>query len=73
MGTASETPHIQTRFFHSQELPGQVCAQAFCKPRLGEPDRYLEMQTSNWHSNMLAATEDLEQKIKLDGFKKASL
>ena len=73
MGTASETPDIQTRFFHSQELPGQVCAQAFCKPRLGEPNKYHEMQFSGWHKTMLAATEDLEQKIKLEGFKKASL
>lgn len=73
MGTASETPDIQTRFVLSQELPGQVCAQAFCKPRLGEANRYHEMQVSGWHSSMLAATEDLEQRIKLEGFKKASL
>lgn len=73
MGTASETPYIQTRFVHSQELPGQVCAQAFCKPRLGDANRYHEMQVSGWHPNMLAATEDLEQRIKLEGFKKASL
>lgn len=73
MVTASETPDIQTRFVHSKALPGQVCAQAFCKPRLGEPDKYLEMQTSAWHPNALAATEDLEQRLKLDGFKKASL
>ena len=73
MVTASETPDIQTRFVHSQELPGQVCAQAFCKPRLGDANRYHEMQVSGWHPNMLAATEDLEQRIKLEGFKKASL
>ena len=73
MGTASETPDIQTRFVHSQEFPGQVCAQAFCKPRLGEANRYHEMQVSGWHKTRLAATEDLEQKIKLEGFKKASL
>lgn len=73
MVTASETPDIQTRFVHSQELPGQVCAQAFCKPRLRDANHYQEMQFSGWHTNMLAATEDLEQKIKLDGFKKASL
>ena len=73
MGTASETPDIICRFVYSVEIPGQVCAQAFCKPRLGEPDKYLEMQTSAWHPNALAATEDLEQRLKLDGFKKASL
>ena len=73
MGTASETPDIQTRFVHSQEFPGQVCAQAFCKPRLGEANHYHELQVSGWHPNMLAATEDLETKIKLHGFKKARL
>lgn len=77
---AGEDPdNVDVRFLESSEQPGMFCAQAFQKPckmqsapiqGVGEIPCYAGIQFSSWHNTKASATNDLELRLKLYGFKK---